>query len=142
MPYRFSKGDIISGSIVQSRELDNAVGNYADVLNGGMDRDNMPNAGDSEIREHLNYYLFRSNDQVYADIKTLSGGERARLSMATIASRPFKLLILDEPTNNIDMETTDHLVDVLNNYTGSLLVISHDNSFLQKIGADSEYLLD
>ena len=45
MPYRFSKADIISGSIVQSRELDNAVGNYADVLNGGMDRDNMPNAG-------------------------------------------------------------------------------------------------
>ena len=71
----------------------------------------------------------------------MSGGERARLSMAAIASRPFKLLILDEPTNNIDIETADHLVDVLNNYTGSLLVISHDNSFLQKIGAESEYLL-
>lgn len=103
---------------------------------------NMPNASDSEIREHLNYYLFRSNDQVHADIHTLSGGERARLSMAAIASRPFKLLILDEPTNNIDMETVGHLVDVLNNYTGSLLVISHDNSFLQQIETESEYLLD
>ena len=45
MPYRFSKADIVSGSIVQSRELDNALGNYVDVMNGGMDRDNMPNAG-------------------------------------------------------------------------------------------------
>ena len=45
MPYRFSKADIISGSIVQSREFDNAIGNFADVLNGGMDRDNMPYAG-------------------------------------------------------------------------------------------------
>lgn len=45
MPYRFSKADIISGSIVQSREFDNAVGNYVDVMNGGMDRDNLPYAG-------------------------------------------------------------------------------------------------
>ena len=45
MPYRFSKADIISGSIVQSRELDNAVGNYVDVMNGGMDRDNLPYGG-------------------------------------------------------------------------------------------------
>mgnify|MGYP003117322629 CR=1 FL=1 len=45
MPYRFSKADIISGSIVQSREFDNAIGNYVDVMNGGMDRDNMPYAG-------------------------------------------------------------------------------------------------
>ena len=103
---------------------------------------NMPNASDSEIREHLNYYLFRSNNQVHADIQTLSGGERARLSMAAIASRSFKLLILDEPTNNIDMETVGHLIDVLNNYTGSLVVISHDNNFLQQIGVESGYLLD
>ena len=103
---------------------------------------NMPNASDHEIRKHLNHYLFRSNDQVYADIKTLSGGERARLGMAVIASKPFKLLILDEPTNNIDMETVDHLVDVLNHYKGSLLVISHDNNFLQQIGVKSEFLLD
>jgi len=45
MPYRFSKGDIISGSITQSREFDNCLGNYVDVMNGGMDRDNMPYAG-------------------------------------------------------------------------------------------------
>ena len=45
MPYRFSKNDIISGSIVQSREFDNALGNYVDVLNGGLDRDNMPYLG-------------------------------------------------------------------------------------------------
>ena len=45
MPYRFTKADIISGSIVQSREFDNAIGTYVDVMNGGMDRDNMPYAG-------------------------------------------------------------------------------------------------
>jgi len=45
MPYRFTKADIISGSIVQSREFDNAIGNYVDVMNGGMDRDNMPYGG-------------------------------------------------------------------------------------------------
>ena len=45
MPYRFSKADIVPGAIVQSRELDNAVGNYVDVMNGGMDRDNLPYGG-------------------------------------------------------------------------------------------------
>ena len=102
---------------------------------------NMPNSNDQEIRRHLNCYLFSTNEQVYADIESLSGGERARLSMAIIASRPFKLLVLDEPTNNIDLETKGHLIEVLNNYNGSLLVISHDNDFLEQINIDSEYRL-
>jgi len=58
MPYRFSKADIISGSIVQSREWDNAVGNYVDVMNGGMDRDNLPYAGVSSAS--CNSGLFQS----------------------------------------------------------------------------------
>ena len=102
---------------------------------------NMLSANDQEIRRHLNCYLFSANEQVHADIEYLSGGERARLSMAVIASRPFKLLVLDEPTNNIDLETKGHLIEVLNNYNGSLLVISHDNDFLEQINIDSEYLL-
>jgi ATPase subunit of ABC transporter with duplicated ATPase domains len=59
-----------------------------------------------------------------------------------IASRPFRLLILDEPTNNIDMETCSHLIEVLNNYKGALVVISHDENFLRKIKVDSEYPVD
>lgn len=99
----------------------------------------MPYSTDAEIRMHLNNYLFRSNQQVHAEIQTLSGGERARLCMAIIASTPFQLLILDEPTNNIDIETKQHLIDVLNKYQGGLLVISHDQEFLEKVGISFEY---
>ncbi|MDQ5940496.1 MAG: hypothetical protein QG632_222 [Candidatus Dependentiae bacterium] len=93
----------------------------------------------AEIRRHLNRYLFRTNQEVNATVATLSGGERARLSLALIGAHTPKLLILDEVTNNLDLETRQHVIEVLKEYPGALLVISHDYDFLVAIGITTSY---
>lgn len=86
-----------------------------------------------EIRRHLNDFLFRKNEEVYANISQLSGGEKARLSLAQIAVKTPKLLILDEITNNLDLETKQHVTQVLQAYPAALIVISHEQDFLDAI---------
>ncbi len=88
----------------------------------------------AEIRRHLNDFLFRKNEEVNALVSTLSGGEKARLSLAQIAAKTPKLLILDEITNNLDLETKDHVIQVLKAFPGAMVVISHDADFLEEIG--------
>lgn len=92
-----------------------------------------PHWNHSDIRCHLNDFLFRKNEEVNAPIQVLSGGEKARLCLAGIAAKTPKLLVLDEITNNLDMETKDHMVQVLKHYPGALLVVSHDQKFLEQI---------
>ena len=94
-----------------------------------------------EIRKHLNDFLFRKNEEIEAKVTTLSGGEKARLSLAQIAAITPKLLILDELTNNLDLETREHVIQVLQDYPGALLVISHDADFLKAIGICDRYEL-
>jgi ATPase subunit of ABC transporter with duplicated ATPase domains len=89
-----------------------------------------------EIRRHLNDFLFRKNEEVNAPSKNLSGGERVRLSLAKIAANPPRLLILDEITNNIDLETRDHLAEILREYPAAMIIISHDEDFLNEIRTD------
>jgi ATPase subunit of ABC transporter with duplicated ATPase domains len=91
------------------------------------------------IRRHLNDFLFRKNEEVNTLVKNLSGGERARLSLAQIAANPPKLLILDEITNNLDLETRDHVVQVLRDFPGAMLVVSHDADFLKEIQIKEYY---
>lgn len=93
-----------------------------------------PHMSHAEIRRHLNDFLFRKNEEVHARVSTLSGGEKARLSLAHIAANTPKLLILDEITNNLDLETKDHVAQVLSAYPGAMMIISHDRDFLQEIG--------
>lgn len=99
----------------------------------------LPNRSYTEIRRHLNDFLFRKNEEVDALAGTLSGGEKARLSLAQIAAMTPKLLILDEITNNLDRETRAHVIQVLNAYPGALIVISHDPDFLAAIGITTSY---
>jgi ATPase subunit of ABC transporter with duplicated ATPase domains len=87
----------------------------------------------AEMRRHLNDFLFRKNEEVNARVKTLSGGEKARLSLAQIAARTPRLLILDEVTNNLDLETRNYVIQVLQQYPGALLVVSHDEDFLEAL---------
>ena len=75
-------------------------------------------------------------------VSTLSGGERARLCLAQIAALTPKLLILDEVTNNLDLESRTHVIQVLKNYPGAILVISHDADFLEKIEIDDYYYIE
>ena len=95
----------------------------------------------AEIRRYLNDFLFRKNEEVNALVATLSGGEKARLSLAQIAAKTPKFLILDEVTNNLDLETRMHVIEVLCEYPGALLVISHDADFLNQIGITDDYCL-
>jgi ATPase subunit of ABC transporter with duplicated ATPase domains len=89
-----------------------------------------------EIRKHLSDFLFRKNEEVRTAAACLSGGERARLSLAKIAARPPKLLLLDEITNNIDLETRRQIGDILSRYPAAMICISHDEDFLTEIAAE------
>lgn len=95
----------------------------------------------AEIRKHLNDFLFRKNEEVSTQVCNLSGGEKVRLSLAQIAAKVPKLLILDEITNNVDLETKNHVVDVLQNYPSAVIVVSHDASFLDKLHIERIYNL-
>lgn len=99
----------------------------------------VPRLSHAEVRRHLNDFLFRKNAEVNASVSTLSGGEKARLSLSKIAAKPPKLLILDEITNNIDTETRTHIVQILKHYPGAMIIISHDDSFLKAIDTDDIY---
>ena len=105
-------------------------------------QDYVSNWPHAEIRRHLNDFLFRKNEEINAPVSSLSGGERARLSLALIAAMTPKLLILDEITNNLDLETRDHVIQVLQDYPGAMVVISHDADFLESIQINSHYFID
>ena len=85
-------------------------------------------------------FLFRA-DQLRQPVDSLSGGERNRLLLARALARPSNLLVLDEPTNDLDMETLDLLEDLLADYPGTLIVVSHDRDFVERL-ATSTIALD
>jgi ATPase subunit of ABC transporter with duplicated ATPase domains len=87
-----------------------------------------------EVRKHLNNFLFSKNEEVNVLVSDLSGGEKARLTLAQIAARTPGILILDEITNNLDLQTKEHVIQVLKSYTGAIIIISHDPDFLGEIG--------
>ena len=101
----------------------------------------LPEQPYAEIRKHLNDFLFRKNEEIEARVSTLSGGEKARLSLAQIAAFTPKLVILDEMTNNLDLTTRDHVIQVLKGYPGAMMVISHDPDFVTAIGVTDSYNL-
>ena len=84
------------------------------------------------VASYLRQFLFEDR-QFRAQVATLSGGERNRLLLARILAQPSNLLILDEPTNDLDMETLDLLQEVLSDYDGTLLLVTHDRDFLDRL---------
>ena len=95
------------------------------------------------IRNQLARLLLRG-DSVDRPVRTLSGGERFRVLLARLllAEPPAQLLILDEPTNNLDIASVEQLAEALDSYRGALLIVSHDFAFLERIGVDTVIELD
>ena len=83
----------------------------------------------TRLRDILGAFLFRGED-IDKKVKVLSGGERSRLAMARLMLEPYNLLILDEPTNHMDMRSKDILKDALQKFDGTVVVVSHDREFL------------
>lgn len=84
------------------------------------------------VISYLADFLF-SPDRAMSLVKTLSGGECNRILLARLFSRPFNLLVMDEPTNDLDIETLELLEELLSNYQGTLLLVSHDRTFIDNI---------
>ncbi|SDL15009.1 ATPase components of ABC transporters with duplicated ATPase domains [Nonomuraea maritima] len=117
--------------------LDDEAGAMANV------RAVAPGTPSGTIRNQLARLLLRG-DSVDRPVRTLSGGERFRVALARLllAEPPAQLLVLDEPTNNLDIASVEQLAEALDAYRGALLVVSHDLAFLERIGVDTVLELD
>ena len=118
------------------------------VLDTMIDAANEKNR--SKVRDILGSFLFRG-DEVDKYVKVLSGGERNRLALAKMLLQPFNVLVMDEPTNHLDIKSKNVLKQALQNFEGTLILVSHDRDFLQgltdrvyefKDGGIKEYLGD
>ena len=104
----------------------------AQALTGGRGDTVMVNGNAKHVVGYMKDFLFAS-EQARTPLGKLSGGERGRLMLAQALARPSNLLVLDEPTNDLDMETLDVLEDMLADYPGTVLLISHDRDFLDRL---------
>jgi ATP-binding cassette subfamily F protein 3 len=91
-----------------------------------------PRATNTELRSILGSFLF-SEDDVFKQIGVLSGGERNRYALARMLMMPSNFLLLDEPTNHLDMRAKDVLLEALQDYTGTVVFVSHDRYFMDKL---------
>lgn len=101
--------------------------------------DEYPNLTQTQIRNALAVFLFRGED-VFKEIKALSGGERARVELAKLMLQSVNLLIMDEPTNHLDIESREALENALKDYDGTMIMVSHDRYFINKLADRILYL--
>ncbi|MBQ2898056.1 MAG: ABC-F family ATP-binding cassette domain-containing protein [Clostridia bacterium] len=137
---RQNSGKIVLGSRVKPA--------YYDQMQSDLDptktifddvHDFLPKLDNTTIRSALALFLFRGED-VFKEISTLSGGERARVSLVKLMLSKANFLLLDEPTNHLDIASKEALESALKDYSGTLLIISHDRYFINKL-ADKIYEL-
>ncbi len=131
-------GDVKVGSNVELATLDQARASLkpdttlADALTGGGSDQVIVNGASKHVIGYMKDFLF-GPEQARTPLSRLSGGERGRLMLARALSLPSNLLVLDEPTNDLDLETLDLLQDMLADYPGTVVVVSHDRDFLDRV---------
>ncbi len=94
--------------------------------------DEFPNMTQTEVRSAMASFLFKGED-VFKPLSKMSGGERARISLLKLMLKGSNFLLLDEPTNHLDASSREELENTLNDYSGTLLIISHDRYFINKL---------
>lgn len=104
-------------------------------LGAGTDRIEI-NGISKHVIGYLKEFLF-SDKQINTPVSTLSGGERNRLMLAKLFTKPFNFLVMDEPTNDLDMDTLELLEELLSEFKGTLILVSHDRAFLDNIVTSS-----
>ncbi|GJL82224.1 MAG: ABC transporter ATP-binding protein [marine bacterium B5-7] len=130
-------GTVTTGTKIELAEFDQHRAhldeslNAADNVAGGREFVEGPK-GQRHIISYMKDYLF-TPEKARAPIHRLSGGERARLMLARLFSKPFNLLVMDEPTNDLDIETLELLEEILLDFDGTLILISHDRAFIDNV---------
>ncbi len=116
----------------QTRESLDANATLSETLTGGSGDQVLVNGVKRHVIGYMKDFLFRP-EQARTAVGVLSGGERGRLMLAVALARPSNLMILDEPTNDLDLETLDLLQEMLAEYQGTVLLVSHDRDFLDRV---------
>ncbi|MCF6327598.1 MAG: ABC-F family ATP-binding cassette domain-containing protein [Devosiaceae bacterium] len=132
------EGEIKQGSSVQMALLDQTRDSLdpntslKDALTGGGRDTVLINGVEKHVIGYMKDFLF-APEQLNTPLRSLSGGERARVMLARALALPSNLLVLDEPTNDLDLETLDLLQETISNYPGTIILVSHDRDFIDRI---------
>ncbi len=124
--------DQARAAIDDTQTLWEALTNDPEMRVSGRSDQVMVRGQPRHVVAYLKDFLF-DDAQARAPVGSLSGGEKARLRLARIMARPSNLLVLDEPTNDLDIETLDLLQDILGEYDGTVLLVSHDRDFIDRV---------
>jgi len=100
------------------------------------------NMNDVQIRKHLAYFMYRETRDVQKKAGILSGGELMRLALGMAVSKPLDILILDEPTNNLDISSIQEMEKAVKSFRGAVLVVSHDLTFIRNINVDKACIIN
>src|SRR6478672_6523588 len=124
--------NIEMATLDQHRESLDPKSTLAEALTGGRSDHVMVGGKPKHVVSYMKDFLF-GQEQMRTPLEVLSGGERGRLMLARALAKPSNLLVLDEPTNDLDLETLDVLEEMLGDYDGTVILISHDRNFLDRV---------
>jgi ATP-binding cassette subfamily F protein uup len=124
--------NIEMATLDQHRESLDPKSTLAEALTGGRGDHVMVGGQPKHVVSYMKDFLF-AQEQLRTPLEVLSGGERGRLMLARALAKPSNLLVLDEPTNDLDLETLDVLEEMLGDYQGTVILISHDRDFLDRV---------
>ena len=124
--------NVVMARLDQQRERLNPAWTLREALTAGQGDTVTINGRSRHVIAYLKDFLFTA-EQAGTSLRALSGGERGRLMLARALSQPSNLILLDEPTNDLDVETLDVLEEMLGEYAGTVILISHDRDFLDRV---------